>query len=307
MEGRVSITIDANDKSEYIIRDSSKITIGRVYIFEVNVENKSCSLKFNFYRNNIELQEEVLRLLINTFFNDMQIKKINIYICEKISTLPFLNIGCTLEGVISNNIYNQGEVYNELIMGINKCDFFQRNSIEFERIKTDNLVLRILTPADSEKMLNYYKKNKKHLEKFEPLRENVFYTEAIQKNILTEDYRQFLNGNMLDFGIFLNEELIGKIKISNIVYGIFKSAIVGYSIDREHEGKGYMNEALNAIIKYSFNELKLHRLEASALIDNEKSKNLLKRCGFNELGVNKDYLYINGKWRDHITFYKVNN
>ena len=32
--------------------------------------------------------------------------------------------------------------------------------------------------------------------------------------------------------------------------------------------------------------------------------NLLS-CGFEEIGLNKQYLYINGKWSDHITFYKI--
>jgi len=33
---------------------------------------------------------------------------------------------------------------------------------------------------------------------------------------------------------------------------------------------------------------------------------VLKACGFSELGINSSYLFINGKWRDHITFYRIN-
>ncbi|HCW74682.1 MAG TPA: hypothetical protein DHM90_13870 [Clostridiaceae bacterium] len=46
----------------------------------------------------------------------------------------------------------------------------------------------------------------------------------------------------------------------------------------------------------------LHRLEASTLLDNHKSQNVLKRLGFKEMGINEKYLYINGKWQDHYTF-----
>ena len=109
----------------------------------------------------------------------------------------------------------------------------------------------------------------------------------------------------MDFGIFKNNKLIGKIKISNIVYGIFKNGIIGYSIDKDECGKGYMKESLNAIVDYSFQELGLHRLEASALLDNERSRRVLISCGFKELGINENYLFINGKWRDHITYYKI--
>ncbi|NLK95116.1 MAG: GNAT family N-acetyltransferase [Clostridiales bacterium] len=302
----ISININNTNKKEYIIRDKSKINIGRILISEINNENKNCSVKFNFYRkNNKELLTESLIVMLKGFFKDIQINKVNVYLNENMDMIPFLNVGFTLEGIISNNIYSQGQFYNEIIMGINRYEFFQNNNMEYTKICTKNLILRILTPADDKIMLDYYINNKKHLEKFEPSRDAQFYTLEVQKNILNESYRQFINGVALDFGIFLNDELIGKIKLSNIVYGIFKSAIIGYSIDKEHEGHGYMKEALTSVINYAFEEMNLHRIEASALVDNEKSKRVLMGCGFRELGLNKKYLYINGKWRDHITYYKI--
>ena len=51
----------------------------------------------------------------------------------------------------------------------------------------------------------------------------------------------------------------------------------------------------------------LHRIEASVLVDNEKSKRVLNKCGFKELGLNEKYLFIDGIWRDHVTFFKINN
>ena len=103
----------------------------------------------------------------------------------------------------------------------------------------------------------------------------------------------------------MDEILIGKVKISNIVYGVFKSGIVGYSMDKDYQGKGYMKEALKLVLKYAKDELELHRLEASVLVDNERSKNVLIGCGFKEVGLNEKYLFINGAWRDHLTFYRI--
>ena len=114
-----------------------------------------------------------------------------------------------------------------------------------------------------------------------------------------------MTGAGSDLGIYKDDNLIGKIKISNVVYGVFKSGIVGYSIDKEYEGKGYMKEAVNLALEYAKNYLDLHRLEASILTDNVRSKGVLLSCGFEEVGLNKNYLYINGSWRDHITFYKI--
>ena len=76
-------------------------------------------------------------------------------------------------------------------------------------------------------------------------------------------------------------------------------------MDKDHQGNGYMKEAVNLVLEYIKNDLELHRVEASTLVDNVKSQSVLKSCGFEELGLNKKYLYINGDWRDHITFYKI--
>lgn len=120
-----------------------------------------------------------------------------------------------------------------------------------------------------------------------------------------EDYRNYLNGKSVNFGIFKNDKLIGKVKISSIVLGSFRNGIIGYSIDEKEQGNGYMKEAVKLAIEYAFNELDLHRIEASAMIDNIKSQRVLKSCNFKELGLNEKYLFINGEWRDHITFYII--
>ena len=160
-------------------------------------------------------------------------------------------------------------------------------------------------PLDAEELANYYIRNKEHLREFEPARDNSFYEVEVQRKILIESYKQLMIGTGMDLGIYLKDKLIGKIKVSNIVHGVFKSAFIGYSIDKEHEGKGYMKEAVLLVEKYCKQYLDLHRLEASVLVDNIKSKRVLLKSGFEEIGINKKYLYINGKWRDHITFYKI--
>ena len=154
-------------------------------------------------------------------------------------------------------------------------------------------------------MLEFHLRNREFLKSFEPSREESFYTLESQKRTLIESYKQFLSGNGINFGIYKKDKLIGKIRISNIVMGVFKNAFIGYSMDEKEQGKGYMKEAVRIVIAYSFKELELHRIEASTLIDNERSQGVLRRCGFEELGISKKYLYINGEWRDHMVFYKV--
>ncbi|MBU6455639.1 MAG: GNAT family N-acetyltransferase, partial [Cyanobacteria bacterium REEB67] len=74
----------------------------------------------------------------------------------------------------------------------------------------------------------------------------------------------------------------------------------GYSIDQEREGKGMMKEALQSVITYGFTAMNLHRIMANYQPENGKSGGLLRSLGFNVEGYARDYLLIDGKWRDHI-------
>ncbi|MDB2122061.1 MAG: GNAT family protein [Clostridium sp.] len=302
----VSILKSPSNSNEYIIKDKDKINIGRFIITDLDEENRKCDIKFKFYRvNDQDLLTETLKLVLKAVFNEIRVNKINIFISELIPISPFLDLGFVLEGIFNENIYSQGNSFSELSMGINRSDYNYGNRISLVNIEGRDFNIKLLTPEHAQNLLDYYIRNKKHLEPFEPLRDNSFYTYEVQKNILSDSYRQFLNGTAVDLGIFKDDYLIGKLKLSNIVYGIFKSGILGYSIDKDEQGKGYMKEAVNLVVNYAFEDLDLHRIEASALVDNEPSKHVLIGCGFTELGINKKYLYINGGWKDHITYYKV--
>ncbi len=93
--------------------------------------------------------------------------------------------------------------------------------------------------------------------------------------------------------------ILGSINVSQIYYGFFQSAYLGYHIGAEHAGQGYMSEALALILAYAFTELKLHRLEANIQPHNTASTALVKRAGFVLEGFSRRYLKICGEWRDH--------
>lgn len=301
------IILNVKDTNDYIIKDKDKINVGSFTIVQMDKENKKCNIHFKFYRkNNYYLLKKALNLLLKAVFKDDSLNKVNIVTSEELELSAFLDLGFTLEGIFCDNLYSNGEYINEVSFGISRCEYRNGERISLSRIDiSDQYYLRILTPEDAEELTEYYIRNKEHLSSFEPTRENDFYTTKVQKSILNDNYNQFLNGTAIDFGIFNDKKLIGKLRISNILYGIVKSGVLGYSIDKEEQGKGIMKLSVNAVVEYAFDELGIHRVEASALIDNEKSKSVLKACGFKELGVNEKYLFINGSWKDHITFFKI--
>lgn len=309
MAGEKNIVIELNKGTvdEYIIKDIVGITIGRFSILEMDTTNRNCSVRIKFYReNNKALLKEAIILILKTIFKNQEIYKVNIFVSESINVGAFVDLGFNLQGILEENIVVNGSVKDEFIFGITAYDFRNQISRSPFTLRGSRIQLKLLTPENSKEVLDYYIRNKKHLKNFEPSRDESFYTEEVQRNILSENYRQYINGTSLNLGIYKDSEFIGKVQLSNIVQGVFKNAFLGYSIDENHQGKGYMKEAVSLVIDYAFEDMELHRIEASTLIDNVKSQAVLKACGFKELGINKGYLYINGGWMDHITFYKVN-
>lgn len=299
--------IRGNDR-EYVVKDKVGIILGRFFLKDLDSKNKKVDVKFKFYKeDNYKLMKETLRKILKVLFAEKDIYKINLFVSDIKNFNAYLDLGFVLEGILSDNVCNNGIQKDEYIMGININDFNDKVKLVQFQLNTERLALRNLTPENTEEMLDYYIRNEEHLRQYEPTRDSGFYTYDGQKEILTESFRQFIDGTSIDLGIFKDEKLIGKIKLSNIVYGILRNAFVGYSIDKEHQGKGYMKEALNTVCSYAFEEMGLHRLEASTLMDNSRSQGVLKTCGFNELGISEKYLYINGEWRDHKIFYKVND
>ena len=67
-----------------------------------------------------------------------------------------------------------------------------------------------------------------------------------------------------------------------------------------------MSEAVAAAVNYAFNELGLHRVMANNLPHNAPSANLLRKLGFVTEGYARNYLFIDGQWRDHVLTAKIN-
>jgi [ribosomal protein S5]-alanine N-acetyltransferase len=96
-----------------------------------------------------------------------------------------------------------------------------------------------------------------------------------------------------------DKRIVGAININHIVRGSFLSGSLGYYIGVDFQGQGYMQEGLKLLIEYAFNTMGLHRLEANIQPENLRSQRLVQRCGFIKEGFSKDFLFINGTWRDH--------
>ena len=95
------------------------------------------------------------------------------------------------------------------------------------------------------------------------------------------------------------------VSVTNIVRGPFRSANLGYAVAREVNGRGITTHAVGEVCRWAFTEAGLHRLEAGTLLDNHASQRVLAKNGFEQIGIARNYLFIDGEWRDHILFQRV--
>jgi ribosomal-protein-alanine N-acetyltransferase len=96
-----------------------------------------------------------------------------------------------------------------------------------------------------------------------------------------------------------DDSLVGVYNVSQISRGFFESAYLGYYAFAPNAGAGLMADGLQLVLRHSFRKLRLHRLEANIQPDNERSKLLVERAGFEYEGYSPRYLKIGGRWRDH--------
>lgn len=175
-------------------------------------------------------------------------------------------------------------------------------------IWSDRLVLLPQAPDQLADLQAYYLENAAHLEPWEPARTDDFHTDAAWRARLQSTVEAHEAGHALKLAVRRrdNDQLIGVCNYTNIVRGSFQACHLGYSLAASAQGQGYMNEALTASLHHVFTSLNLHRVMANYVPENERSGRLLTRLGFVQEGVAKDYLHINGQWRDHILTSKIN-
>ncbi|MCW0233119.1 MAG: GNAT family N-acetyltransferase [Ferrovibrio sp.] len=170
----------------------------------------------------------------------------------------------------------------------------------FPSLKTQRLLLRAFTPAD----------------------EAAFAVFAVK-----EEFWKFLPGPALDAGLvkrfvaarvieaeqpsgrdwlFCVEEkqlarAIGMVRLS-IASPEHRQGNIGFSFDGTLRGQGYASEAMQAVLRFGFAELGLHRITALADAENQRSHAVLKKLGFRQEGRLQQNFNVRGEWRDSDLF-----
>jgi ribosomal-protein-alanine N-acetyltransferase len=179
----------------------------------------------------------------------------------------------------------------------------QPNFSNFPEIQTNRLLLRRITHKDALQIFR--------------LRSDERVMQFIDKERAAsiEDAEVFINriiqllniNDGITWAIALNnkpETLIGTIGCWRLIKEHYRAEI-GYMLQPEFWQQGIMKEALNAVINYSFNELKLHSIEAQINPENTASAAILTSAGFIKEGYFKENFFFNGKFGDTAVYSKL--
>lgn len=102
--------------------------------------------------------------------------------------------------------------------------------------------------------------------------------------------------------------LVGRVNVTNIVHGAFRSATLGYDAYDPYAGSGLFAEGLQLVVDLAFapepRGLGLHRVEANIQPGNTRSAGVVRSLGFTHEGFSRDFLHLpssDGRqaWRDH--------
>jgi ribosomal-protein-alanine N-acetyltransferase len=167
--------------------------------------------------------------------------------------------------------------------------------------------LRPLEVRDHEAWREIRTRSRDWLERWEPspelgTRDPTVDREAFRARCTAwERQRQF--DTAYGFGTFLRDgTLVGEVSLGSVLRGPFQSCFIGYWIDERHAGCGYTPDAVAVVLRYGFEELRLHRMEAAIVPRNLKSRRVAAKLGLREEGTATRFLQIQGVWEDHVRY-----
>jgi len=174
---------------------------------------------------------------------------------------------------------------------------------------TERLILRVLTPDYAKDVCRFVAKNREHFEKYEPFLPANYYTPEHQQTILSAELKLALQSKNIRYYVFLKEnpeQIIGTVALHNIATASYSSCEVGYKFDSDYQHKGYAREAVAMAASIAFAALGLHRVYARVMPENTASIKLLKSLLFEEEGLERECIKIQGKWENHLRFALLN-
>ncbi len=172
-------------------------------------------------------------------------------------------------------------------------------------LENDELLLRPFQKKDYSQWAYVRSKSKDFLIPFEPR----WGEKDLSKHVFLRRVRYFEKQAALRQGFSFSiwkktndmQVLSGGLSLTNI-RSLSGHVNLGYWISESDKGKGIMSLAVALTLPFIFTSLGLRRVHAACLPNNNASRRVLEKNGFCKEGFAKNYLQIDGVWRDHVLY-----
>ncbi len=150
------------------------------------------------------------------------------------------------------------------------------------RMETERLVLRSYAPGDGLLLYQVGERNRAHLQRYESGNSLSGLHSVEEGELLARELAlDFAARKYFLWGVF--EKTSGAF-VAQVYIGPVDWAVpdfeIGYIADCEHEGKGYVTEAVQAALAFIFKDLHAHRASLHTADTNTRSQRVAERCGF---------------------------
>lgn len=174
------------------------------------------------------------------------------------------------------------------------------NHIGTQTIETERLILRQFKYTDDTAMLKYWIADEKIQSMYS---EPVYTTKEEVKELLDKYISSYSKNDYYRWAIISkeNNECIGQIAFF-LVDSKNNFAEIEYCIGSDFQCKGLSTEATKAVIKYGFENIRLHKIQICHKSINIPSKRVIEKCGFHFEGTLRDFFYMNGEYVDRLYY-----
>lgn len=171
------------------------------------------------------------------------------------------------------------------------------------KLYSRSVYLRRLTKKDAKEFRGLLIEQKDYLNEWMPHFPDRI-TEQMACDWIAEEHLLARRGERLDLGLFdiSSSQLLGRIALHSISYGIQRSAGMSYWINPAYSGKGFTTEAAATMVSFAFEELQLHRLWLNITPDNLASIAICQKLGFRREGEHLKSLFLNKVWKNAVIF-----
>jgi diamine N-acetyltransferase len=172
-------------------------------------------------------------------------------------------------------------------------------------LKGENIYLRALEPNDLEFV--YAMENDQSI--WEVSNTQTPYSRFLVKQYLENAQQDIYEAKQLRLAICQDKDFpaIGLIDLFDFDPKNNRAGVGIVIQATENRNQNIGSEALELLIRFSFNHLNLHQLYANIGTENEASKALFTKFGFQKIGTKKDWILVNGVYKDEDIFQLINN